>query len=126
MQTYLISIVPLQQLPDVNGQCNTATILIAACMLQPMQPEFVSGWECHDRCDGPGEKLTDWGVEVVFGLPGDGIKGLMKSLRVRHDNTKFGLCPPHSSGGHAPLSCPIAPAKTRILISEYKIPGRGV
>ena len=27
------------------------------------------------------EALIDWGVEVVFGLPGDGINGIMESLR---------------------------------------------
>jgi thiamine pyrophosphate-dependent acetolactate synthase large subunit-like protein len=27
------------------------------------------------------ESLIDWGVDVVFGLPGDGINGVMESLR---------------------------------------------
>ena len=25
--------------------------------------------------------LIDWGVEVIFGLPGDGINGIMEALR---------------------------------------------
>jgi thiamine pyrophosphate-dependent acetolactate synthase large subunit-like protein len=25
------------------------------------------------------ERLIDWGVEVVFGLPGDGINGIMEA-----------------------------------------------
>jgi pyruvate dehydrogenase (quinone) len=35
------------------------------------------------------ESLTDWGVEVVFGLPGDGINGVMESLRTRQDKIRF-------------------------------------
>src|SRR5438874_4397428 len=35
------------------------------------------------------EGLIDWGVEVVFGLPGDGINGLMESLRTRQDRIRF-------------------------------------
>jgi hypothetical protein len=33
------------------------------------------------------EALMDWGVEVIFGLPGDGINGIMESLRTRHDKS---------------------------------------
>jgi len=35
------------------------------------------------------ETLIDWGVEVVFGLPGDGINGIMESLRTRADKIRF-------------------------------------
>jgi pyruvate dehydrogenase (quinone) len=35
------------------------------------------------------ETLLDWGVEVVFGLPGDGINGIMEALRVRRDRIRF-------------------------------------
>ena len=35
------------------------------------------------------ETLLDWGVEVVFGLPGDGINGIMESLRQRQDKLRF-------------------------------------
>jgi pyruvate dehydrogenase (quinone)/pyruvate oxidase len=33
--------------------------------------------------------LVDWGVEVVFGLPGDGINGIMEALRKRQDRISF-------------------------------------
>ena len=33
--------------------------------------------------------LIDWGVEVIFGLPGDGINGIMESLRTRCDKIRF-------------------------------------
>jgi pyruvate dehydrogenase (quinone) len=35
------------------------------------------------------DTLIDWGVEVVFGLPGDGINGIMESLRTRQDQVRF-------------------------------------
>jgi pyruvate dehydrogenase (quinone) len=35
------------------------------------------------------ETLIDWGVEVVFGLPGDGINGIMEALRKRKDEIRF-------------------------------------
>src|SRR5512133_3045255 len=35
------------------------------------------------------EALIDWGVEVIFGLPGDGINGIMESLRTRQDKVRF-------------------------------------
>ena len=35
------------------------------------------------------ECLIDWGVEVVFGLPGDGINGLMEALRTHQDKIRF-------------------------------------
>jgi len=35
------------------------------------------------------ETLQDWGVEVVFGLPGDGINGIMEALRTRRDQIRF-------------------------------------
>lgn len=31
------------------------------------------------------ESLQDWGVEIIFGLPGDGINGIMEALRRRQD-----------------------------------------
>src|SRR5216117_3105281 len=35
------------------------------------------------------ERLIDWGVRVVFGLPGDGINGIMEALRTRRDRLTF-------------------------------------
>ena len=35
------------------------------------------------------ETLHDWGVEVVFGLPGDGINGIMEALRTRQEKIRF-------------------------------------
>ena len=35
------------------------------------------------------ETLLDWGVEVVFGLPGDGINGIMEALRTRQERIRF-------------------------------------
>src|SRR5437899_6487473 len=35
------------------------------------------------------ERLIDWGVGVVFGLPGDGINGIMAAWRTRQDRISF-------------------------------------
>src|SRR5471032_1320214 len=35
------------------------------------------------------ETLLEWGVDVVFGLPGDGINGIMEALRQRKDKIRF-------------------------------------
>jgi pyruvate dehydrogenase (quinone) len=35
------------------------------------------------------DRLLDWGVSVVFGLPGDGINGLMEALRSRQERVRF-------------------------------------
>src|ERR1700722_1241099 len=35
------------------------------------------------------ETLIDWGVEVIFGLPGDGINGIIEALRKRQDKIRF-------------------------------------
>ena len=35
------------------------------------------------------ERITAWGVDTVFGLPGDGINGIMEALRTRQDRVRF-------------------------------------
>src|SRR5437868_9509725 len=35
------------------------------------------------------EKLMEWGVDTVFGLPGDGINGIMEALRTRQEKIRF-------------------------------------
>src|SRR5438874_7570269 len=35
------------------------------------------------------ERLIDWGVDTIFGLPGDGINGIFEALRTRQDKLKF-------------------------------------
>jgi pyruvate dehydrogenase (quinone)/pyruvate oxidase len=37
------------------------------------------------------ERLIDWGVDTVFGLPGDGINGIMEGLRRHRDRMRFVL-----------------------------------
>ncbi len=35
------------------------------------------------------DTIHEWGVDVVFGLPGDGINGIMEALRTRQDRVRF-------------------------------------
>ena len=38
------------------------------------------------------EKLIDWGVDTDFGLPGDGIDGIVEALRKNKDKIRFVQC----------------------------------
>src|SRR5690242_18776221 len=35
------------------------------------------------------EKLIEWGVDTIFGLPGDGINGIMEAMRQRKEEVRF-------------------------------------
>src|SRR3954468_16244451 len=35
------------------------------------------------------ERLIDWGVDTLFGLPGDGVNGIFEALRTRQDRIRF-------------------------------------
>src|ERR1044071_9002133 len=35
------------------------------------------------------ERLIDWGVDTIFGLPGDGVNGIFEALRTRQDQIRF-------------------------------------
>jgi len=35
------------------------------------------------------DRLIEWGVDTIFGLPGDGINGIMEALRQRQDRVRF-------------------------------------
>jgi pyruvate dehydrogenase (quinone) len=35
------------------------------------------------------DRLIEWGVDTIFGLPGDGINGLMDALRTRHEEITY-------------------------------------
>src|ERR1700704_6745204 len=35
------------------------------------------------------DRLVAWGIDIVFGLPGDGINGVMEALRRKQDRIRF-------------------------------------
>src|ERR1700760_3395844 len=35
------------------------------------------------------EGLIAWGIDIVFGIPGDGINGIMEALRTKQDSIRF-------------------------------------
>jgi len=43
----------------------------------------------HTAADILVETLMEWGVDTVFGLPGDGINGLIEAFRKRQDKVRF-------------------------------------
>ena len=57
-------------------------------------------------------RLADWGVDTVFGLPGDGINGLMEGLRRNADRIKFVLVQHEEAAAF--MACGYAKATGRI------------
>jgi pyruvate dehydrogenase (quinone)/pyruvate oxidase len=51
----------------------------------------MSVYEKMRTADIVAEALLDWKVDIIFGLPGDGINGFIESLRRRQDKIKFVL-----------------------------------
>src|SRR6059036_1827064 len=35
------------------------------------------------------ERLIEWGVETIFGFPGDGVNGIFEALRTNQDKIRF-------------------------------------
>jgi len=51
----------------------------------------MSDYENMRTADIVAEALLDWKVDIIFGLPGDGINGFIEALRRRQDKIKFVL-----------------------------------
>ncbi len=58
------------------------------------------------------ERLIDWGVDTVFGLPGDGINGIMEGLRRHEDRIRFVLV--HHEEAAAFMACGYAKSTGRL------------
>jgi pyruvate dehydrogenase (quinone) len=43
----------------------------------------------HTAADVLVEGIIDWGVDTDFGIPGDGINGIMEALRARQGRVRF-------------------------------------
>jgi pyruvate dehydrogenase (quinone) len=54
-----------------------------------MYDDRMNEFENFKTADVVAESLIDWGIDVVFGLPGDGINGFIEALRQRQNQTKF-------------------------------------
>ena len=58
------------------------------------------------------DRLADWGVDTVFGLPGDGINGIMEGLRRCQDRVRFVLVQHEEAAAF--MACAYAKATDRI------------
>jgi pyruvate dehydrogenase (quinone) len=58
------------------------------------------------------KRLAEWGVDTIFGLPGDGINGIMEGLRRHSDQVKFVLV--HHEEAAAFMACGYAKATGKI------------
>ena len=63
------------------------------------------------------ERLIDWGVDTVFGLPGDGINGIMEGLRRHQDKIKFVLV------HHEEAAAFMAVAHAKATGQDRRLPG---
>ena len=61
-------------------ECDTAE---PATTTQPQGAAIMNASDVLVEC------LLDWGVNTIFGLPGDGINGIMESLRTHQDKIRF-------------------------------------
>jgi pyruvate dehydrogenase (quinone)/pyruvate oxidase len=58
------------------------------------------------------ERLADWGIDTVFGLPGDGINGITEALRRHQDRVRFVLV--HHEEAAAFMACGYAKVTGRV------------
>ncbi len=52
-------------------------------------PSFFRGRPARTVSDVIADTLLDWGVDTIFGFPGDGINGFFEALRERREQIKF-------------------------------------
>src|SRR5690606_28291017 len=88
----------------------------------PAHTRPVWGGVCPPRGTGPGMpaiaaetligRLVDWGVDTVFGLPGDGINGIMEGMRRYADRVRFILV--HHEESAAFMATAYAKATSRL------------
>jgi pyruvate dehydrogenase (quinone) len=57
--------------------------------VQPEKDQSFSETVMSDASDVLVERLLAWGVETIFGLPGDGINGVFEALRTQRDRIRF-------------------------------------
>src|SRR5260221_4944163 len=77
------------------------------------------------------DKLVEWGVSVVFGLPGDKIAQIMDALRRRQDKIRFVLVR-HEEGaafmasGYAQFTGKLGVCVSTAVVRELELVQRGL
>ncbi len=77
--------------------------------------EHFTGWEGVMKriaAESLVTRLADWGVDTIFGLPGDGINGLFEALRRHQDRIRFVLV--HHEEAAAFMACAYAKTTGRL------------
>ena len=64
------------------------------------------------------ERLIDWGVDTIFGFPGDGINGIFEALRTNQEKIKF----IHRVIGDIAKTCAVHSCSGRIARSNCRCP----
>ena len=68
---------------------NFYNFVVINSLILHCDPKVMTEYENLRTADIIAEALLDWKVEVIFGLPGDGINGFIEALRRRKDKIKF-------------------------------------
>jgi pyruvate dehydrogenase (quinone) len=88
----------LRSAAAANGRMNFPTLLMLSRWGRQGATQILripASWHEKDHAmsknasDVLVETLIDWGVTVIFGMPGDGINGIMEALRTRQDRIRF-------------------------------------
>src|ERR1051326_5446870 len=83
-----------QKTEDYNSSFNSAVKFslqfLRVASLTRAQQSHLAGEICAmNASEVLVESLLDWGVEVIFGIPGDGINGIIEALRQKKDKIRF-------------------------------------
>ena len=80
----------------------------------------MSEYENMRTADIIAEALLDWNVDIIFGLPGDGINGFMEALRTRQDKIKFILVRHEESAAFMACAYAKYTGKLRCLCCHFR------
>jgi hypothetical protein len=72
-----------------NSSCESTLVIQSGSRLAVSRIFYLHRTEAMTTADILLEKLMEWGVDTVFGFPGDGINGIMEALRRRQEDIRF-------------------------------------
>jgi glyoxylate carboligase len=75
----------VRQTDDVLVSGDKERIMVESATMTKGGPQQTNG----TAADAFIETIMNWGIDTIFGLPGDGINGLMEALRKRQDKVRF-------------------------------------
>ena len=71
------------------------------------------------------ETLISWGVDTIFGIPGDGINGVFEALRERQDEVSSSRYAMRKRAHSPPAPMPSSPASSGFC-SRPRVPAASI